>query len=117
MTDQQDVELFAVGEVQGRVIQLRRPTDGQVAAMARYARSAQRSAGDVSLAVDAVARMLDVLMNLVINEVDRTWLDDGMVIGKINLEDMTPLLNALNGEAQEQAPKTGPVKKAARAKR
>lgn len=104
--EQQDRTHFTVTMLD-RDITFKAPTDGQIAQMLRYVNAAQRAKSTAD-SVNAIARMLDVLMAIIESDEDRNWVDDGLVSGDLELKDMMEPMEAFVAEQQEEAPKNGP---------
>jgi hypothetical protein len=126
MTD--SVALTAV--VAGRTIELREPTKAQVIMMYRastVARMALERAQEAEKAKDedtlkigldeslnGAGRLLDLIERFVTKGADRDWLVESLLEGTIDLEDLTPIMQAISEDPEKKATPAKPVKKAAR---
>jgi hypothetical protein len=91
------------------------PTQGQLAQLRRMLSVAERVGNtDAETAVNAVARMVDIIIHMIKEPDDRAFVEYGLDTGTLDLSDMTAAMEAMGDyEPEPEAPKTGPVRKAA----
>lgn len=112
-------------EIGGRLIALKTPSGSQVAAALKIVDAARKEIRiqealeekdrDGRRIFELVSRILRFIDILIVSEEDRQFVEDAMIEGTVDLSDLTELMSAF--APQEEAPKNGPVKKAARARR
>lgn len=83
------------------VLQVRRPTQGQLAVAYRAARNAMR---DHWQGAEAVTTVLDVIETMIVNEDDRMTVIDKVARAEIDLDDLIIILEAFRSPQEEQAP-------------
>lgn len=113
-------------EIGGRLIALKVPTESQLTAALKIVANARKELTaqekldekdrDTRKLFDLVARILRIVDMMMISEEDREFVEDSMIAGTIELSDLIGLMGAFRSD-KEEAPKNGPVKKAAKARR
>lgn len=96
----------------GRVIQVKKPTSGQVEAMIRIATALRTGTEDDpnDFWIRHIQRLGKLLDSLVV-EGDLDTVDDLYLTGKISSTELLQSILAATREEKEKAPKTGPVKR------
>lgn len=110
-----------IRSVNGREIKFRRPNDTQMLLVGRLLRRAEsvRSKAEggeadeaqVTGTVHELSKILDIIDSMVVDEEDRSWLEDQMVLGAVDMSALTSTL----GSGEDEEPKK-PAKKSARAR-
>jgi hypothetical protein len=118
MTDEKQDRKQFTDEIKGRDIVFNWPTEGQFAMLVRFANAATRASSTAGN-IDAVARMLDVMMAMIDSPDDRNFVEDGLISSEITLQDMMAPWETMveMNEEKPKAPRNGPVKTAARGRR
>lgn len=80
-------------EVLGRSIVVRELTEGQMMVLSRYADQASSDRTDPRTKVGAVSKMLSVLEQAVVQEEDREFLEEQMILGNLDLGAMTRVVS------------------------
>jgi hypothetical protein len=106
---------------QGRAVTVAMPTDGQLAVWKRTAsRFASVDVGE--LTGEEVGKLLDrgvrVIQSVMASQADRDWLEDELLDGVLTLEAAAGIITEAIAAFRDDkpAPKTGPIKKARRAR-
>ena len=90
-----------------RQVVVRQLNEAQLALLAREAGRLSRGALEGKDAMIAVARIMDIMEQTVVQQEDRDFLTDQMIAGKLELRDLMGALTVFG----EEAPTTGPVRR------
>lgn len=94
-------------DILGRSIVVRQLTDGQMMVLSRYADLAASERTEVRAKVTAVGKMLTVLEQAVVQDEDRDFLEEQMVLGNLDLGEMTKVVTAFQEKPVNRAARRG----------
>lgn len=101
--------------VRDRSIVVRQLIDTQMLLLAREAKILQRDDVTTERKMDGIDRMFRVLESAIVQEADRTYLDELMLDGKLDLRELLSFVSAFNEEEVDAKPKVrrgrAPVKR------
>lgn len=99
MTEDQGRETRVV-PVAGRNIVVRKLTDTQMLHLMRHAKILSSDAVENTIKLTSMDRMLVILNSVVVQETDKTWLEEAQESGEVDIQEMVGWVNAFNSEAK-----------------
>lgn len=85
-----------------RDVTFKRPTDSQWAALVKYSEIVRRNP---ERTLQGIARMLEVIDNMVVEPDDRLYLEDLMVAGTLDMAELVRVIEKFDEEAAKPAKK------------
>lgn len=115
MMQPQGEQTFPV-TVNGRVIKLKRPSEGHVVIISRMKRKMQ--GGNSQATIEAVGVVLDILDAMMTNDDDRQFMLDGIVRGSLDMStELASIFEQLTAAATEAEETPAPKKAPSRVRR
>lgn len=100
-TETKDAPKTETVDLKGRSVVIRELNDAQIALMAREARLLSKDGIDGQRKLDAVARMFNILESVVIDSADKSYMDDLIAEGELDLRDLTGFVSVFSNNKDE----------------
>lgn len=87
--------------ISGRDIEFRLPSDAQLLVLGRLLRLTERMGedeGKIAGSVHQLSKVLDIIDSMIINEEDRSWVEDRILEGTL---DLSAIMEVFRAEAEE----------------
>lgn len=86
---------MTVATIKGRELEVALPNQVQMVLMQRFITRVENESLDTKDRITSISRLLDVIENLVVNQVDRDWLVEGMLNGSVDIAELTAVVDAI----------------------